>query len=156
MAQYTRSWGPVAIAVIASILATVVVSTATSQTAITSRFDHFTTGFRLDGAHEFGECVSCHIDGMFVGTPTSCSGCHTNAGRVRATSSPPTHNVVTERCEACHRTSTWSPLIRVDHFEVLGTCYSCHNNQRAPGKPVNHIPAGNQCEDCHNTRSFGL
>ncbi|MGD8325242.1 MAG: hypothetical protein PVF50_12830, partial [Gammaproteobacteria bacterium] len=62
----------------------------------------------------------------------------------------------TERCESCHRTSTWTPVVRVDHFEVLGACFSCHNNQRAPGKPINHIPAGNQCDDCHNTRSFGL
>lgn len=150
------SWGPVVAAFTASLIATVLVGTATSQTAITAQFDHFTTGFRLDGAHEFGECASCHLDGMFVGTPINCSGCHTNAGRIRATAAPPTHNVVTERCESCHRTSTWAPAVRVDHFEVLGSCYSCHNNQRAPGKPVNHIPAGNQCDDCHNTRSFGL
>jgi hypothetical protein len=150
------NWRAIFVAATASLLATVIVGTATSQTAITSQFDHFTTGFRLDGAHEFGECASCHIDGMFVGTPTNCVGCHTNAARVRATAKPPTHNVVTERCEACHRTTTWAPVIRVDHFEVLGSCYSCHNNQRAIGKPVNHIPAGNQCDACHNTRAFGL
>jgi len=151
-----RSWSPVVAAVLASAIAAFTIGTATSQTAIRSSFDHFTTGFRLDGAHEFGECASCHIDGMFVNTPTRCVGCHTNAGRVRATAKPPTHIVVTEQCESCHRTSTWAPVARMDHFEVLAPCFSCHNNQRAPGKPANHVPAGNQCEDCHNTRAFGL
>ena len=156
MSRRSRNWHVVIIAALASVLATITIGTATSQTAITSSFDHFTTGFRLDGSHQFGECASCHIDGMFVNTPTRCQGCHTNAGRVRATAKPPTHNVVSEQCEACHRTTTWTPVVRMDHFEALAPCFSCHNNQRTLGKPVNHIPAGNICEDCHNTRSFSL
>ncbi len=154
--QNWRNWIPILAAAAVSLIASLVVGTATSQVAISSSFDHFTTGFRLDGSHQFAECASCHIDGMFVDTPMRCVGCHTTAGRVRATAKPATHNVVSEQCEACHRTSSWVPAARVDHFEVRGTCFGCHNGQRAPGKPINHIPAGNQCDDCHNTRMFAL
>jgi hypothetical protein len=133
---------------------TAFIGTATSQTSISSSFDHYTTAFRLDGAHQFAECGSCHVDGMFVGTPQQCVQCHSEASRVRATSKPARHNLTTEQCEACHRTSAWSPVVRVDHFEVFGSCIRCHDGRRAPGKPVNHIPAGNQCDDCHSVRMW--
>jgi len=117
-------------------------------------FDHFTTAFRLDGAHEFAECESCHVDGLFVGTPTRCSGCHAQGTRVRATPQPPQHIATTEFCDSCHRTNTWAPVIAVDHLETKGTCVSCHDGRHALGKPVDHIPAGNQCDDCHRTVAF--
>lgn len=127
---------------------------ALSQASVASDFDHFTTGFRLDGAHQFADCASCHIDGLFVGTPMRCVSCHAQASRVRATSQPARHVATTEQCESCHRTSSWVPVIRVDHFEVFGTCFSCHDNRRAMGKPVNHVPAPNTCEDCHSVRMW--
>lgn len=119
-----------------------------------STFDHFATGFRLEGAHRFAECESCHSDGMFAGTPTECSGCHSQASRVNATAKSPTHNLTTDRCDACHRPEAWLPLTRVDHLETHGTCVSCHNGQRAPGKPFNHVPADDTCDNCHRTTAW--
>jgi len=117
-------------------------------------FDHYTTGFRLDGAHRFADCESCHADGMFSGTPVDCSGCHTQASRVNATSQPAFHIPTSDRCAACHRADTWVATARIDHFEVQGTCSSCHNGQKAGGQPFDHLPTGNQCDDCHRTTAW--
>jgi hypothetical protein len=127
---------------------------ARSQASVASPFDHFTTAFRLDGAHQFAACEACHVDGQFAGTPVECSGCHTQGSRVQATVKHPQHHMVTEHCESCHRSTAWVPVIRVDHLEVHGTCASCHDGGRALGKPANHIPASNQCDDCHRTVAF--
>jgi predicted CXXCH cytochrome family protein len=124
---------------------------AWSQASVSSAFDHFTTGFRLDGAHQFAECSSCHVDGLFEGTPTHCGGCHTQASRIRATAQPTQHVSTTEFCESCHRTNVWVPVARVDHLETQGTCASCHDNRDAMGKPVDHIPTSDQCDDCHRS-----
>lgn len=117
-------------------------------------FDHFTTGFRLEGAHRFADCESCHTDGMFAGTPTECSGCHTQTGRINATSQPPFHVTTTNRCDACHRSNAWLAITRVDHLEVLGSCIGCHNGSEAGGKPPTHLPTSDQCDDCHRTTAW--
>ena len=119
-----------------------------------SSFDHFTTGFRLEGAHRFAECEACHTDGLFEGTPTQCAGCHTQASRTQASSQPATHVTTTDRCDSCHRPNAWAGVVRVDHLEVLGTCASCHDGRTATGKPADHVPAGNQCDNCHRTTAF--
>lgn len=119
-----------------------------------STFDHYATGFRLDGAHRFADCESCHTDGIFAGTPTQCSGCHTQASRINATSKPPVHIMATDRCDACHRPNVWAAVNRVDHLEVQGTCISCHNGQKAGGKPPNHLQTDNQCDNCHRTTAW--
>lgn len=119
-----------------------------------TRFDHFTTGFRLDGAHARASCDSCHAGGSFVGTPTQCVSCHSRAGPVRASAQPSTHILTTESCESCHRPYTWVPPARVDHLEVIGSCSSCHDGRRAMTKPVDHLPAGNACDDCHRTTAW--
>ena len=122
-----------------------------SQERAASVFDHFTTAFTLDGAHQFADCESCHVDGLFAGTPTQCTGCHNPASRVRATAQPTQHMLTTEFCDSCHRTTGWVPVLAVDHVEVFGTCTSCHDGGRAPGKPADHLPTSNQCDDCHRT-----
>ncbi|MGE5757980.1 MAG: hypothetical protein ACM3W8_03845, partial [Sideroxydans sp.] len=35
-------------------------------------FNHFETGFPLTGAHLTTECGSCHVAGVFKGTPRNC------------------------------------------------------------------------------------
>jgi hypothetical protein len=127
---------------------------AVAQRGGTAVFDHFTTAFRLDGAHQFAACESCHVDGLFAGTPLQCSGCHAQGTRVRATSQPAQHMLTTEFCDSCHRTTSWVPVVAVDHVEVFGTCVSCHDGGRAMGKPPDHIPASDQCDDCHRTIAF--
>jgi hypothetical protein len=127
---------------------------AESQERSSPVFDHFTTAFRLDGAHQFATCEGCHVDGLFAGTPVQCSGCHGQGTRVRATFQPVQHIRTTEFCDSCHRTTGWVPVVAVDHVEVFGTCASCHDNRLALGKPVNHLPTSNQCDDCHRTVAF--
>jgi len=129
------------------------VNLSTDSLAKTS-FDHFTTGFRLEGAHQFAECETCHSDGNFAGTPTRCGECHAQASRTRATWRPPTHLPTTDSCDSCHRPNTWAPVIRFDHLEVFGTCSSCHNNMIVAGQHPQHIVTTTECDDCHNTRMW--
>ena len=119
-----------------------------------STFDHFATGFHLEGAHRFAECEACHTDGMFAGTPTQCSSCHTQGSRVSATFKPPRHITATDRCDACHRVTVWASVDRVDHFEVKGACFTCHNGRSAPGKPFNHIQTSADCVNCHRPTAW--
>lgn len=147
----TRRWRCIAGASLLMLLFPMIGS---AQSSLASQFDHFTTGFRLDGAHQLATCGSCHVDAIFTGTPIVCAGCHTQASRVQASTQPAQHVLSSERCGACHQTDTWVPVVRVDHLEVFGTCASCHDGIQAIGKPFNHIPATNVCEDCHNTISF--
>ena len=141
------------IALIAALFAPIDMS---AQSVSRSSFDHFTTGFELDGAHRFADCESCHTDGMFVGAPTECAGCHTNSGRVRAATKPAKHALSSQNCAACHRNSSWVPIVRMDHVEAFGQCADCHNGRKFAGKPVDHIPATNFCEDCHNTSTWSM
>jgi predicted CXXCH cytochrome family protein len=39
----------------------------------------------------------------------------------------------------------------VDHTQVLGTCFSCHDGNTATGKHPTHITSGDNCDDCHST-----
>lgn len=143
-----------AIATLAALALLAVDREAVPQASVSSAFDHFTTGFPLDGAHQLGVCESCHVDGQFAGTPLQCDGCHSQGSRVRATFKHARHGLTTDYCEACHLTSAWVPLARIDHAEALGTCNGCHNGTRAAGKPAGHIMAGEQCDDCHSTTRF--
>ena len=44
--------------------------------------------------------------------------------------------------------------MRVDHADVIGTCYSCHNGSTATGKNTSHIQSSNNCDDCHTTTTW--
>jgi len=126
-------------------------ATAVSTTA---PFDHLTTGFELDGQHRLVKCESCHVDGIFKGTPTSCVGCHAPGTRVQASTKTVKHVISTNNCADCHSPTGWSPADRFDHTQVSGTCSSCHNSVQAVGKPVNHISTSLDCSLCHNTMSW--
>ncbi len=118
-------------------------------------FDHFTTGFELDGMHRSVDCESCHVHGVFKGTPRTCAQCHDGSNRVANSAKSPRHMMTTAVCEACHTTlMSWNTVAAVDHEEVIGTCQSCHNGTYANPKPVNHPPTSNDCEQCHNTYSW--
>lgn len=133
-------------------VATLPLSLVSVATNAQTTFDHFTTGFSLEGAHRFVECEACHSDAVFAGTPTGCADCHTQASRTGATWQSAMHMSTTSQCDSCHRPNTWAPVIRVDHLEVLGPCSSCHNNVRARGQHPQHIPTMAECDNCHNTR----
>jgi hypothetical protein len=127
---------------------------AMAQLTFNSSFDHFTTGWPLEGAHQNLDCAACHVGAIFQGTPRQCVACHSLAGLVKATPPPVNHIRTTAECDACHREVSWAYVRPMDHNAVIGTCASCHNGQTATGKPPNHIPTSGPCEVCHSTRAW--
>ena len=99
-----------AFAVLAALTVLGIDHAALPQVSVSSAFDHFTTAFPLEGAHQFAQCESCHVDGQFAGTPVQCAGCHSQGSRVRATFRPARHDLTTEYCEACHLPAAWVPV----------------------------------------------
>jgi len=124
-------------------------------------FDHISTGFPLTGMHARVSCESCHMDGIFRGTPRECRSCHARGSRFSATVPPEdmVHNLnqLTE-CDQCHRAAGWT----VAHFEHLGItsgCNLCHvsgGDGRAPPNDEIHAKImGADCSECHHsTQSF--
>ena len=102
------------------------------------RFDHLKTGFALRGAHRSVRCESCHVRGIFKGTPKVCAGCHSRASRIAATVKPANHVPSGSECDLCHTPTVWSAA-RFNH-NTLGidgtprTCIRCHNGQTADRK----------------------
>jgi hypothetical protein len=118
-------------------------------------FNHMTTGFTLTGGHAAAACETCHIGGVFKGTPRNCDGCHAVGQRVVATPKNDKHIVTDAPCESCHfNTATWLGA-RYNHGSAVpGQCRSCHNGRQASGKAGSHS-SGNKatksCDSCHRT-----
>jgi len=70
---------------------------------------------------------------------------------VQATGKDTNHINTTNVCEDCHTPNTWIPAYAVDHSQVIGACFSCHNGTVATGKHPTHIQSGDNCDDCHTT-----
>lgn len=118
------------------------------------RFDHIKTGFNLTGAHIQSRCESCHIQGMFRGTPRDCATCHMPGNRMGATAKPNRHVATIAPCESCHRTTGWTPA-NFSHVSVTpGTCMTCHNGSSATAKPGGHILTTESCDKCHRTTAW--
>jgi hypothetical protein len=117
-------------------------------------FDHLKTGFPLDGVHSRLKCEECHVQGVFKGTPTKCSICHSPGSRTASSSKPARHVPTALPCENCHTSAvSWSGA-RFMHTDVRpGTCSSCHGLS-ASGKPNNHIQTTAQCDTCHRTSAW--
>jgi hypothetical protein len=110
-------------------------------------FDHVKTGFPLTGVHANERCESCHLNGVFKGTPRDCSTCHTTGSRWARS------NVVMP-CEACHGTQSFSGA-KFSHGAVqVGTCTTCHNGNIATGKPSGHLQTNASCDSCHKTAGW--
>ena len=130
---------------------------AMAQGAPASRnFDHITTGFPLTGQHINERCESCHINGIFKGTPRDCASCHTAGTRwsrsnvVKGQNHFPTQLA----CDSCHNTRTYAGA-RFNHAGVAaGSCASCHTGAMASGKPSNHIQTTASCDTCHKTSAW--
>ena len=121
---------------------------------ITVPFDHFSTGFELDGVHRDLPCESCHLNAVFKGTPRNCGVCHITGSMFNATPKTATHIQTTNNCAACHDTTSFRPAVHFTHAEVMGTCFSCHNGTSAQGKGTNHPATNNVCEACHTVMSW--
>jgi cell pole-organizing protein PopZ len=92
------------------------------------------------------------VAGPFVHPPkgvAACVSCHSGAG-----ARPATHIATTDRCEHCHSTIAWLPVVGVDHTQVRGTCSTCHNGVTATGKPAKHLATAAACERCHTTNAW--
>ena len=128
---------------------------AAAQTSVRD-FDHLKTGYALTGVHVSQRCESCHVNGIFRGTPKDCVSCHTMGQRLaRANTVKPAMHVKTDLgCEACHNTKSFGGA-KFNHAGVAdGSCASCHTGATAPGKPATHIPTQASCDACHNTTAW--
>lgn len=121
-------------------------------------FNHMTTGFILSGGHAVAACETCHIGGVFKGTPRACDGCHAVGKRIIATPKSNSHIVTDAPCESCHfNTSTWLGA-RFNHGNAQpGQCTTCHNGRLSFAKPSTHN-VGNKltkaCDSCHRSSSW--
>lgn len=122
------------------------------ERSVVDRYDHFETGFPLEGAHERVDCQECHRGGVFRGTPRLCSDCHNN---MIAEGKGFRHIPTAVQCSDCHTVRDWR-LARFDHAGFDSGCLRCHNNFTAPGKVAGHPPTNNVCEDCHTTVHWHL
>lgn len=120
-------------------------------------FNHTGTGFPLSGAHVTARCESCHLQGVFRGTPRDCATCHRMGGRVISAERMPATHIPTsanQDCDTCHRTNSWSPAMFTHQGVMTGRCDTCHNNINAPGKPATHTPTTSSCDSCHKLTAW--
>ena len=130
-----------------------------------STFNHSSSAFQLTGKHASVLCASCHINGVFKGTPMDCASCHTK--------NDPHAGKLGTQCAQCHTTSGWTPST-FDHknssFQLTGkhtavTCAQCHKDKFFVGTPATCVSChgssdphagalGAQCETCHTTAGW--
>lgn len=109
-------------------------------------FDHERV-FPLRGAHAGTDCGSCHVNGVYQGTPRDCVDCHTE-DRERAVD--PDHTAYPNTCNVCHSEISWRPADFDGHDEVWPLtgqhaqtdCSACHVDNRYVGTP-------RECVGCH-------
>jgi hypothetical protein len=127
---------------------------AVAETKMGGRdFNHNTTGFTLSGGHATAACETCHVGGVFKGTPKNCDDCHAVGKRILATPKSNNHIVTDAPCGSCHfNTATWLGA-RYNHGAAKpGQCITCHNGRQATGKPASHNigrKATDSCDQCH-------
>jgi hypothetical protein len=100
-----------------------------------NRAFHEAFAFRLEGRHQAVPCASCHVNGQYQGTPTTCYDCHW----VRRQDDRFQTRLGT-RCEQCHRPTSWIDT-RWDHAGQTGI-------------PLNASHRGIACESCHRNAEF--
>lgn len=101
--------------------------------------------FPLTNSHNRA-CTACHTGGVYSGLSTACSSCHLAAYQA---STNPSHTAfqMSQQCQDCHRTTTWTSTTFVHHFPITSgnhrniPCYDCHNN--ATNRSLF------SCIDCH-------
>jgi hypothetical protein len=131
-------------------IAALLMTTAWGANPQPASFDHFSTGFPLQGSHASVACEACHVRGLFKGTPRRCSGCHNG---IVATGKSSQHIATTQECEICHddQSTSWSIVGGFDHRGIVDNCVRCHNGTQAEGKSATHIASSDRCEACHES-----
>ncbi len=111
----------------------------------TSKFNHNSTKFMLEGQHKYTACTSCHKSLVFSEAKTNCVDCHTDM-----------HNAtVGMDCARCHDAKSWlvsniTGIHQQSRFPLLGAhnaadCSSCHSSV----SNLEFQPLGIECIDCH-------
>ena len=112
---------------------------------------HLSTGFPLVGAHEVARCESCHVRGVFKGTPKDCATCHGPGARISSVTMTVGHPQVIQPCSVCHNQISFT-AVKFNHTNAMpGSCASCHNGLQASGKPTGHVVTTQSCDACHKT-----
>ena len=142
-------------------------------------FDHSSTGFPLEGAHQALMCSACHGGNKFTNLPTTCYACHqkdfTNTQNPGHVSGNFPHD-----CTICHNLVAWQPA-KFDHnstnFPLTGAhvttacsachvnnnynltytdCYQCHQADYQSTNDPSHVALNysHTCQNCHNTTSW--
>ena len=158
--------------VIAAALVLVPARAAVAQWEMPGRQFHNSTAFRLEGRHQAVACESCHIDGVYQGTPSQCFDCHWQRRQ-----DDKYRLQLGTQCEQCHRPSAWTAA-RWDHGGQTGMplnvahrtlaceschratnftatigagCFTCHQEDYQAARSPNHLAAGfpTACDACH-------
>jgi len=109
------------------------------------QFDHDTTIFKLEGAHDQTNCTECHTTLIFNEAPSQCVSCHIDM-----------HNMtVGNDCARCHTSETWlvdniPELHEENGFPLIGAhstlnCIDCHLSET----DLRYNRLGNECVNCH-------
>ncbi len=128
----------------------------------TKLFDHRSTNFALEGAHQAVMCASCHKPAAanakstlgFFQTPQQCSECHqdVHGGQFMTATRK-------EDCKSCHTMSKWNSdafdhnatAYPLDGFHVRVSCAQCHKQQKEVAGKMIRIYRGTptECTKCH-------
>lgn len=127
-------------------------------------FDHSSTGFKLEAAHQGPTCVQCHVASavaaravpVFAKTPGRCSDCHQGKDIHRG------QFLTGQRerdCSSCHTSTAWK-TVKFDHDSAQFTldrahryvaCAKCHKDQADSSGKMMHVYRGTpvDCVKCH-------
>ena len=130
------------------LVALLLLPVAPDRSVAQSTFDHFTTGYRLEGAHPLCRMRLMSYRRHVYRHRPSCSGCHSQASRSNATSQPQTHMTTTDRCEGCHRPNAGSALPGVTISKQKVPAAVATTGARPTASQSHTSPAGNNCDDC--------
>ena len=127
-------------------------------------FDH-DAHYALDGGHAGLECIACHVDQSYAGTPSECADCH---------GEPELHEgTFGLNCARCHGVAAWAPAQFIQHTFIVENCaegevidcetchvetyteypcYSCHEHEEMESVHQQwEIEAVDDCVGCHPT-----
>ena len=126
-------------------------------------FDHYTTGYELEGQHAVIDCRDCHISEnisnpelkkrqeTFLGLSHDCLSCHEDFHQ----------GTLSNKCIECHDFNAFRPASLFDHdnaeFKLRGAhvevdCKECHLEEHRNGQNFQRftdIPFAD-CIDCHD------
>jgi hypothetical protein len=90
--------------------------------------DHNKTSYPLTGKHSSIACLSCHVNGVYKGTPNTCIACHASKDVHKG--------AFGQNCADCHTTGAWKPatynkphtVFPINHGSgrTASTCSTCH------------------------------